>query len=79
MSGADTSSPHSPQPLSVSVEGSNVRIGSPDSTVFIVTPAVAVRLAESLLEAADQARRAAGARSQPPFPPSDLVSPHGAG
>jgi hypothetical protein len=64
----------------VSVEGESVVI-RPPAAACRLTPPAAEQLAQRLLDAADQARggRDASGRPNPPFPPADLVSPHGAG
>jgi hypothetical protein len=85
MAAADTSRPPLPdvvtEPLNVSVQGANVLVLGPASAAFTLTAEAAVRSAERLLEAAEQAQADAGKaaeahRPKPPFPPSDLVSPN---
>jgi hypothetical protein len=67
--------------LGVSVEGGRVLVRGSGLPALALSPEAAVVSADRLLEAADQARRiAAGAQApKPPFPPANLVSPHGAG
>ena len=64
----------------VTVEGGAVVVQAPGAPAFALTPEAATLWAERLLEAADQARAAGSpqARAKPPFPPAELVSPHGA-
>jgi hypothetical protein len=70
-----------PEALAVSVRDGKVLLQGPQGAAFVLTPDVAADLAERLLAAAEQARsgepRATG-RAKPPFPPVELVSPHGA-
>ncbi|CAN7627519.1 hypothetical protein LJR225_004822 [Phenylobacterium sp. LjRoot225] len=67
----------SPENWAVGVDGSCVTLGTPGG-VARLEPAAAARLAEQLWDAA---REAGGEtpRGGPPFPPAELVSPHGAG
>jgi hypothetical protein len=66
--------------LSVSVDGADVLLQMPGSAARRLPPDMADQLAQRLLDAADEARGGPASRgSKPPFPPSDLVSPHGAG
>jgi hypothetical protein len=64
--------------VEVVLQGADVVVRLPDSAQAAMTPEAAERLAQSLLDAAQAARMGGGAR-KPPFPPSELVSPHGAG
>ncbi len=68
-----------PEPIDVSAEGDLVLLRAATCTL---TPDAADALADQLRAAADAARaahgRPAGERPQPPVPPSELVSPHGA-
>jgi hypothetical protein len=83
-----TPSPSSPpapgaaeQAVRVSVHDGRILVQGPGAADFVLTPDVAVRTAEMLLEAAAEARGGQaedGARPKPPFPPAELVSPHGA-
>lgn len=60
----------------VTVENGAVLLRGPGAASFVMTPDAARLTAERLAEAAEQAGRPdAGA---PPFPRSELVSPHGA-
>jgi hypothetical protein len=83
--------PHSPksdaaaEAVSVRVHGGQVLLEGPGLVGLALAPDAAERTAERLLEAAAEARRtvaggqSSGDRRKPPFPPSNLVSPHGAG
>jgi hypothetical protein len=85
MSMIAPSSPTSPDPaaeaLAVSVQDGKVLLQAPAGAAVALTPEAAAETAERLLAAAEQARsgepRAPG-RTKPPFPPAELVSPHGA-
>jgi hypothetical protein len=66
------------QPFEVAVEGHRVLVTGPRADAFVLTADAAQATAERLLEAADKARRAEAAGEAPPFPPSELVSPHAA-
>jgi hypothetical protein len=71
--------------VSVRVHGGQVLLEGPGLVTLPLTPDAAERAAERLMDAAAEARRAltggqtGGDRRKPPFPPSNLVSPHGAG
>jgi hypothetical protein len=84
FSGMMKQTPIPPQPevfddgCEVIVEAGNVVVRGPGAATFTLTPDAAVRSAERLLDAAEQARRAASGEHAPPFPPAELVSPHGA-
>jgi hypothetical protein len=66
--------------LSLRVEDGDVLLQTPGGAARRMTPDMAVRLSQQLVEAAEQARAGAGARrAKPPFPPAELVSPHAAG
>jgi hypothetical protein len=67
--------------LSLRVEDGDVLLQTPGGAARRMAPDMAVQLAQQLVEAAEQARKDAGARNRgkPPFPPSELVSPHAAG
>ena len=66
--------------LSVHVEGEDVLLQMPGGAARRLVPDMADELAQQLIEAADRARCGTVApRPIPPFPPSELVSPHGAG
>jgi hypothetical protein len=85
MSSVAPSSPASPDPatevLAVSVQDGKVLLQGPQGVAFALAPEAAVDAAERLLAAAEQARSAgpgATGRAKPPFPPAELVSPHGA-
>lgn len=67
--------------MGVSVEGASVVFQPPGAAATRLSADAAELLAQRLLDAADQARAASpeGGRPKPPFPPADLVSPHGAG
>jgi hypothetical protein len=82
MTTIDPPHPPGPDPFSapcdVTVEGGKVLVQSAHAAAFVLSPDAAQATAERLLEAADQARRAAAAGQVPPFPPSELVSPHAA-
>jgi hypothetical protein len=78
-------SPASPDPaaeaLAVSVQGGKVLLQGQQGVAFILTPEAAVEAAERLLTAAEQASSGevqTTRRAKPPFPPAELVSPHGA-
>ena len=68
-----------PDSIEVCAEGEMVRLRA---ATCVLTPEAADALAEQLRAAAEAARAArsgdASARPKPPFPPSELVSPHGA-
>jgi hypothetical protein len=66
------------QPCDVTVEGGKVLVQGPHAAAFALSADAAQTTAERLLEAADAARRAEAADQAPPFPPSELVSPHAA-
>ena len=65
--------------LDISAEGGLVLLRV---TACRLTPDAAEAIADQLRAAAEEARRGAGPsadeRRKPPFPPSELVSPHGA-
>jgi hypothetical protein len=65
----------------VSVEGECVVFQPAGAPIAKLSADAAEQLAQQLLDAAEQARGASseGGRPKPPFPPADLVSPHGAG
>jgi hypothetical protein len=67
--------------MAVSVEGECVVFQPAGAVAARLTAEAAEQLAQQLLDAAAQARAASseGGRPKPPFPPADLVSPHGAG
>jgi hypothetical protein len=65
-------------PCEVTVEGDKVLVRGPGAAAFTLNADAAQATAERLLEAADAARRAEAAGDAPPFPPSELVSPHAA-
>lgn len=66
--------------LSVHVEGGDVLLQMPGGAARRLVPDMADELAQELIEAAERARGGGGApRPKPPFPPAELVSPHGAG
>lgn len=65
------------QGLAVGVDGPCVTLGTPEAVVRL-EPAAAARLAEQLWDAAQEAGGETP-RRKPPFPPAELVSPHGAG
>ena len=68
-----------PEPIDVWAEGDLVRLRA---STCALTPDAAEAWADQLRAAAEAARGAgghpAGVRPKPPFPPSELVSPHGA-
>lgn len=74
------------QSLRVSVDGGKVLLQGPEATTFALTPETAEHAAELLFEAARRARAESstqtigqtGRKGPPPFPPAELVSPHGA-
>ncbi len=64
------------EPIDVFAEGEMVRLRA---ATCALTPEAADALAEQLRAAAEAARGGgASERPKPPFPPSELVSPHGA-
>lgn len=66
--------------VEVVLQGADVVVRLPDAAQAAMTPEAAERLAQSLLDAAQAARMGGGGGARkPPFPPSELVSPHGAG
>jgi hypothetical protein len=74
-----TSETEAAQAPEVRTEGALVVLRAP---ACALTPEAAEALAEQLCAAAEEARRASvpaeGERRRPPFPPAELVSPHGA-
>jgi hypothetical protein len=67
--------------MNVRADGGYVVVEGPGPGAMALTPEAAERSAERLLEAAEAARAAVAgqeARRKPPFPPAELVSPHGA-
>lgn len=70
--------------LRVCVDGADVLLQMPGAAARRLPPDMADQLAQRLAEAAEQARGdgddgGRDRRPKPPFPPADLVSPHGAG
>lgn len=66
--------------LKVDVEGGDVLLQMPGGAARRLVPDMADELAQQLIQAADRARGGTDApHPKPPFPPAELVSPHGAG
>jgi hypothetical protein len=67
--------------IKVTVEAGVVVVFGPRSGSVTLTPEAAARSGERLIEAAQEAGRCASGEARapkPPFPPAELVSPHGA-
>jgi hypothetical protein len=76
------SSPEAAAGLEIAVEGASVVLRAAGGPELRLSAQAAERAAERLWEAAGQAgAESAGdaSRPRPPFPPYELVSPHGAG
>lgn len=82
MAASEDTTPQQPDVLAdgmtVRADGGYVVVEGPAGAMTL-TPDAAARSAERLLQAAEAARgSAAGQGKRPPFPPAELVSPHGA-
>lgn len=71
-------SEHPAGPL-VALDGAEIVLDLAGAPAVRLAPDAAELLAQRLLDAVDQVRARQGGRPKPPFPPADLVSPHGAG